>query len=177
MLLTNDLNICLNKIGGNFKMSRLRIKRNSSVLAHSAKGSEWENHKYLKRIDGTYYYPDNYEGGRHLSDLEEKESSKKSDESKSDKLDLTENDIEKLSDEVITGLYGNGQTRKDLLGDNYQEVQDRVNKILLGSGKTTTVDNADEASEKKVEKAVEKVTQASKGLNLEQVFSVYIKKK
>jgi len=37
-------------------------------LKHSAKGSEWENHKYIKRIDGTYYYPDSYEGGRHLSD-------------------------------------------------------------------------------------------------------------
>lgn len=41
-------------------------------LEHSAKGSTWEEHKYIKRVDGTYYYPDNYEGGRHISDLEEK---------------------------------------------------------------------------------------------------------
>ena len=36
------------------------------ALAHSAKGTTWENHKYIKRIDGTYYYPNSYVGGRHL---------------------------------------------------------------------------------------------------------------
>lgn len=35
-------------------------------LQHSAKGSTWEDHKYIKRINGVYYYPDSYEGGRHL---------------------------------------------------------------------------------------------------------------
>lgn len=103
------------------------VIRKTSVLSHSAKGSTWEDHKYIKRVDGTYYYPDNYEGGRHISDLEENDSNK------SEKLKLTSNDISKLSDEVIYGRYGNGQTRKDLLGDNYQEVQDEVNRIL-GSG-------------------------------------------
>ena len=38
-------------------------------LAHSAKGSTWEEHKYVKVVDGVYYYPDNYEGGRHISDI------------------------------------------------------------------------------------------------------------
>lgn len=32
----------------------------SQHIEHSAKGSTWEDHKYIKRIDGTYYYPDNY---------------------------------------------------------------------------------------------------------------------
>lgn len=40
----------------------------SYFLKHSAKGSTWKDHKYIKRIDGTYYYPENYAGGRHLSD-------------------------------------------------------------------------------------------------------------
>lgn len=35
-------------------------------LRHSAKGSTWEDHKYIKRDDGVYYYPDSYTGGRHL---------------------------------------------------------------------------------------------------------------
>lgn len=56
-------------------------------LRHSAKGSEWEEHKYIKKIDGDYYYPDSYEGGRHLPDGDggsSGESSKESDnESKS----------------------------------------------------------------------------------------------
>lgn len=36
-------------------------------LSHSAKGTEWKKHKYIKKVDGTYYYPDGYKGGRHLS--------------------------------------------------------------------------------------------------------------
>ena len=39
-----------------------------SWIIHSAKGSTWEDHKYIKRVDGVYYYPDSYEGGRHLPD-------------------------------------------------------------------------------------------------------------
>lgn len=36
------------------------------VIRHSAKGSEWKEHKYIKKIDGSYYYPKSYKGGRHL---------------------------------------------------------------------------------------------------------------
>lgn len=70
-------------------------------LLHSAKGSTWEEHKYIKRIDGTYYYPDSYEGGRHLpsgSDGKKKET-KKIDTSK-----LTDADkelIKKLREELV----------------------------------------------------------------------------
>lgn len=39
-----------------------------SALSHSAKGTTWEDHKYIKKEDGVYYYPDNYGNGRHLSD-------------------------------------------------------------------------------------------------------------
>lgn len=35
-------------------------------ILHSAKGSEWKKHIYIKRDDGKYYYPDSYKGGRHL---------------------------------------------------------------------------------------------------------------
>lgn len=91
------------------------------TLSHSAKGSTWEEHKYIKRIDGTYYYPDDYKGGRHLSDK----------------------DVDNLSDEVIRGNFGNDQTRKDLLGENYQQIQDQVNKKLLGSMKLSDVSKSE----------------------------------
>lgn len=39
-------------------------------------------------------------------------------------------DIEQLARDVIEGKYGNGQERKDKLGNLYQEVQNRVNEIL-----------------------------------------------
>lgn len=50
------------------------FRTRSQFLQHSAKGSTWEDHKYIKRIDGTYYYPDSYEGGRHLPDGEKEKS-------------------------------------------------------------------------------------------------------
>ena len=42
------------------------IKPTKDSLIHSAKGSQWEKHDYIAVKDGKYYYPDDYEGGRHL---------------------------------------------------------------------------------------------------------------
>lgn len=41
--------------------------------------------------------------------------------------------IEELAKEVIAGKYGNGEERKQKLGDLYNEVQKRVNEILRGN--------------------------------------------
>lgn len=43
---------------------------------------------------------------------------------------IKEKTIEELAQEVIAGKYGNGEDRKDALGDRYAEVQARVNEIL-----------------------------------------------
>nr|DAF70151.1 MAG TPA: peptidoglycan hydrolase [Caudoviricetes sp.] len=169
------------------------IRIRSQFLQHSSEGSSWKNHKYIKRVDGTYYYPDSYEGGRHLPDGEKykimedelfeklKNSSDKDigqmlsgsfdkvlleqmgvdwtklpkeevdrmqrnlidrfeekTESNS-KIDLSENDIENLAKEVIRGNFGNGQERKDLLGENYEEIQKRVNELMKGSAGSKTI--------------------------------------
>lgn len=169
----------------------LTIKRNRRILRHSAKGSTWEEHKYIKRIDGTYYYPDSYEGGRHLPDGEKPDSGDKekepSEETKREKLDLTSDDIEKLAHEVIRGNFGNGQDRKDLLGENYQEIQDRVNQILRSSGASnqklsSASSDIVEAGKKALSEAVnainKKETKASdkKGIDLDRVYNVYKKR-
>ena len=120
------------------------------LLQHSSEGSSWKKHKYLKRVDGTYYYPDTYEGGRHLPDGEKEESNSK--------IDLSKNDVEKLAKEVIRGNFGNGQERKDLLGGNYEEIQKRVNELMKGSAgsktipsdKTKAIGVAEEAAKKAV---------------------------
>lgn len=201
-----------------------------SSLCYSAKGSEWKNHKYIKRINGTYYYPDDYEGGRHLPNGE-KENNKSENRTKdnildelenitgmkreslsdlwdisrksgyeseefkellrelsegdshqaqrmidllkqgSSKIDLSSNDIENLAREVIRGNFGNGQTRRDLLGENYREIQDRVNEILLGSkGSETKISQVSEEAVKEVEKIVKS---SSGGLDMETVYRVY----
>lgn len=41
--------------------------------------------------------------------------------------------IEELTKEVIAGKYGNGEERKQKLGNLYNEVQKRVNEILRGN--------------------------------------------
>lgn len=122
------------------------IRPNFDHFKHSAKGSEWEDHKYIKRIDGTYYYPDSYEGGRHLSDL----------------------DTKKLADETIQGRYGNGQTRKDLLGENYQQVQDKVNEIL----KSPVGDQKIESDDKKKKTPTSNIVS---GVDMSKVMKVYVK--
>lgn len=195
-------------------------------LQHSAKGSTWESHKYIKRVNGTYYYPDSYEGGRHLpsgesggsdhseytdgdSDFDEKNYDDKNrlgdtdffgfqrpdgtyvileedmkwvlpkgtsitpelisrledfdkniekmrQEGKTNYTNenwkqwakeaidgktassssgggLSTKDVENLAKEVIRGNFGNGAQRKELLGEDYKQIQDKVNAILKGS--------------------------------------------
>ena len=169
------------------------IRMRSQFLQHSSKGSSWKKHKYIKRVDGTYYYPDSYEGGRHLPDgetyksMEDELFEKLKNSSDKDigqklrgsfdkvlleqigvdwtklpkeevdqmqrnlidrfeektesnsKIDLSENDIENLAKEVIRGNFGNGQERKDLLGENYEEIQKRVNELIKGTAGTKTI--------------------------------------
>lgn len=156
------------------------IRPDFRQFKHSAKGSVWENHKYVKRLDGTYYYPDSYEGGRHISDLE-RDSKNQNEEESSEMVDLSENDIENLALEVIRGNFGNGQIRKDLLAGNYEAIQKRVNELMRTRIGSKKVDEASsevvQEGKKQVSKTITKVTQASKGLDMNQVFDVYDKKK
>lgn len=152
-------------------------------LAHSAKGSTWEEHKYIKRVDGTYYYPDDYEGGRHLSDLEGKSNDDKDSAGQErEKMDLADNDIEKLALEVIRGNFGNGETRKELLGPNYAEIQARVNQMyregkIPGAGtQMSSVSDSSVSEGKAAAEAAAKeatATQTKGGITLDQVYSVY----
>ena len=188
------------------------FRTRSQSFRHSSEGSSWKEHKYIKRVDGTYYYPDSYGGGRHLPDGEKEKSMEdelfeklknssdkdigkmlrgsfdkvlleqmgvdwtklpkeevdrmqrslidrleKKTESNS-KIDLSKNDVEKLAKEVIRGNFGNGQVRKDLLGENYAEVQKRVNELMKGSAglktipsdKTKAISVAEEAAKRAV---------------------------
>ncbi len=174
-----------------------RVSPSSVVLQHSAEGSSWKKHKYVKKIDGVYYYPVGYDDGRTIDDLKGKEE--KSDQKSEldmvknhfdqylakrgidwrtlpkDEIDQMQRDIakrleagedagteEKTADElakdVIAGKFGNGEDRKKLLGDSYEEVQKIVNKLMKGStgskkipsDKTAVINIAEEAAKKAV---------------------------
>lgn len=44
------------------------FRTGSQSFRHSSEGSSWKKHKYIKRVDGTYYYyPDSYEGEKEKS--------------------------------------------------------------------------------------------------------------
>lgn len=123
-------------------------------LVHSAKGSTWEEHKYIKRLNGTYYYPDSYKGGRHLPEgssfPSKSENADESSQTDAVEIDsLQEEDIATLAMEVIRGNFGNGDVRKELLGKHYQQVQDRVNQILRGNTGSQPIASADSAKNKR----------------------------
>lgn len=139
------------------------IRPDYKDFKHSAKGSTWEDHKYIERIDGTYYYPDNYSGGRHLPGDSD------------DEIELTSNDVENLAREVIRGNFGNGQVRKDLLGENYEAVQKRVNEIIRSSIGQINVSEATSESIRKVEETAKNADNSNvhSGVDMDEVLSVY----
>lgn len=149
-----------------------------AVISHSAKGSEWDEHQYVKKVDGNYYYPDGYTKGRTISSLKENDKTRRTVDVT--KENLSKDDVEAAAMEVIRGRYGNGQERKDALGENYQQIQDRVNQIMktMGSAK---IYNANESvvseGEKAVKKATSTTTNVHSGVDMDRVMSVYEKRK
>lgn len=130
---------------------RYVIAPTSDFIAHSAKGSSWEQHKYIKRIDGTYYYPNSYEGGRHLPSNNNKDKEKEEPEEDS-KYEITPDDVEALAKEVIKGNFGNGALRKELFGEYYQEIQNRVNEIMKSKMPSTSNAQSTKVSTKEDDK-------------------------
>lgn len=151
--------------------------RNLKPVIHSAKGSTWEDHKYIKRVDGTYYYPDSYEGGRHLPDGADEKSEEKT-------VEISSNDIESLASEVIRGNFANGEERKKLLGEYYEAIQKRVNEILKSGVGSKKISEVSEEIIEKVEEAAKNTSKpktsstsaTAKGINMDEVLSVYYNK-
>lgn len=144
-----------------------RIRGSTNIVVHSAKGSELEEHKYIKKIDGNYYYPDSYKGGRHLEGDEEKRIATDS--------DMDSDMIDAVARDVIRGLFGNGADRRLALGDAYQKVQDRVNEIIRSSGLGDVKISDEKTSEveKKGNDAVKKATSSAGGMDMNQIYSAY----
>lgn len=171
-------------------------------IVHSAKGTTWDKHAYLKVIDGKYYYPDDYKGGRHYSSIQNKDyaaeaekeaaakkkkkSSKKGDTEDISKKKLTKEDVEKYALEVIRGNYGNGAERKKKLGANYITIQKRVNE-LMRSGKYKSQAKTASNSKSKAKSSSKAATSTKKkasttpasnkpSLDMDKIYEVYRKK-
>ena len=84
---------------------------------------------------------------RNKEKWQDNKDSKASDNAGDDKSGLKEGDfdIDAAALDVIRGKYGNGQARKDALGDDYEMIQKRVNEMYK-SGKFGGGANTDENS-------------------------------
>ena len=56
----------------------------------------------------------------------------------------TVNDIDELAKRVIAGEFGNGEERRQALGDKYDAVQTRVNEMIYGSAPSGATANINE---------------------------------
>lgn len=180
-------------------------------LKHSAKGTTWDEHKYVKVIDGVYYYPVGYEKGRTVDSLKdsdkedtfdsEKELAKVKDHfdeymkergvnvwdlpkeqidemqraiakeiesgNNPDKIlkefsadadsSSSKKSVEELANEVIRGKHGNGADRKSSLGDDYAEVQKRVNELMKSAGSQRISSKSDPSVQEQVKAALDGV--------------------
>ena len=139
------------------------------ALVHSAKGSTWKDHKYIKKVDGSYYYPGDYKSG-----------SEGSGGGGSGAFD--DKDYEAIVKDVIGGKYGNGNVRKELLGKDYSHVQEMVNKALSGgsvspkSGNKEPVqkpsDNKKESTDKAKTASKERTKHDDKKVKLQNKWTV-----
>lgn len=83
----------------------------------------------------------------HKEKWQDNKDSKTSDNAGDDKSGLKEGDfdIDAAALDVIKGKYGNGQARKDALGDDYEMIQKRVNEMYksgkFGGGTNTDSDS------------------------------------
>lgn len=107
------------------------------VVSHSAKGSTWEDHKYIKRIDGTYYYPDNYKGGRHLPDGEKGEEKNEDESSDNDDVISKLEDLTGTKPEYLIELRELSREKgydspefKELLNDISEGYEDQAERIV-----------------------------------------------
>lgn len=92
---------------------------------------------------------------RHKEKWQNNKDSKSSDNAGDDKSGLKEGDfdIDAAALDVIRGKYGNGQARKDALGDDYEMIQKRVNEMYksgkFGGGANTDSNSSSDTTSSK----------------------------
>lgn len=132
----------------------------NDVLMHSQ--GPWNEHKYIKVVDGVYYYPNSYKDGHTISELKGRSSGDK--DKKENKSSLTDEDIEKIANETIAGKHGNGDDRKAKFGDDYARIQNKVNE-KLGSSKRHKIEEPDSSSAEKKDEQKETEKKSTKSSN------------
>lgn len=117
------------------KPNRQKPLKKNLELIHSAKGSTWGNHKYIRIENGRYIYQgDQSKVTPNNSDLSKIDTSNINIDKNNmvdianDKLDEKgTNQIAKL---LVGGLYGDAANAKKLLGKNYESIRAAADKMV-----------------------------------------------
>ena len=137
-------------------------------IIHSAKGTTWSNHKYIKKVGNKYYYKDEkgelVEGdpSDNGDSIETKELTTSSSKSKKKKSTETER-IKALANKVMAGKLGQNQLRKATSSKDYIKVMNAINsKFKKPSSSGSSSKNKEKEKKTSEKKTKEKKTSEKK---------------
>ena len=142
-----------------------RFGMTDNYLVHSAKGTSWKNHKYIKKVGNKYYYKDEKgelvegdpsDNGDILT--ETKESTTSSSKSKKSKKSTETDRIKALANKVMAGKLGQNQLRKATSSKDYIKVMNTINSKF----KKPSSSGSSSKSKEKEKKTSEKKTKEKK---------------
>lgn len=142
-----------------------RFGMTDNYLIHSAKGTSWKNHKYIKKVGNKYYYKDEKgelvegdpsDNGDILT--ETKESTTSSSKSKKSKKSTETDRIKALANKVMAGKLGQNQLRKATSSKDYIKVMNTINSKF----KKPSSSGSSSKSKEKEKKTSEKKTKEKK---------------
>lgn len=142
-----------------------RFGMTGNFLVHSAKGTSWKNHKYIKKVGNKYYYKDEKgelvegdpsDNGDILT--ETKESTTSSSKSKKSKKSTETDHIKALANKVMAGKLGQNQLRKATSSKDYIKVMNTINSKF----KKPSSSGSSSKSKEKEKKTSEKKTTEKK---------------
>ena len=147
-----------------------RFGMTDNYLIHSAKGTSWKNHKYIKKVGNKYYYKDEKgelvegdpsDNGDILT--ETKESTTSSSKSKKSKKSTETDRIKALANKVMAGKLGQNQLRKATSSKDYIKVMNTINsKFKKPSSSGSSSKNKEKEKKTSEKKTKEKKTSEKK---------------
>ena len=151
-----------------------RFGMTDNYLIHSAKGTSWKNHKYIKKVGNKYYYKDEKgelvegdpsDNGDILT--ETKESTTSSSKSKKSKKSTETDRIKALANKVMAGKLGQNQLRKATSSKDYIKVMNTINSKFKKPSSSGSSSKSKEKEKKISEKKTSEKKTTEKSNNIE----------
>lgn len=151
-----------------------RFGMTGNYLIHSAKGTSWKNHKYIKKVGNKYYYKDEKgelvegdpsDNGDILT--ETKELTTSSSKSKKSKKSTETDRIKALANKVMAGKLGQNQLRKATSSKDYIKVMNTINSKFKKPSSSGSSSKSKEKEKKTSEKKTSEKKTTEKSNNIE----------